>query len=154
MMIWPRSAVLTRIRTGVPNREWRCCSSSRKCGALPPSGVERGLGRVLADARSGGRRLAGGDEGLGLADREALGDDPLAGGALGVVVGQAEQGAGVALADLLGPDGVLDLAGQVEQADQVRDGRAVEPEPAGELLLGAAVAGQVVAERARPSRAR
>ena len=61
-------------------------------------------------------------------------------------VGQAEQGPGVALGDLLGSDGLLDLVGEVEQADQVGDGRAVEAEPAGELFLGAAVAGEVVAE--------
>ena len=95
MMIWPRSGVLTRIRTGVPKRAWRCCSSSRKWGGLPPVGGRAGVGRVLADAGAGRGRLAGGDEGLGLADREALGDDPLAGAALGVVVGQAEQGTGV-----------------------------------------------------------
>ncbi len=46
-------------------------------------------------------------------------------------------------------DRVLDLLGEVEQADQVRDGRAVEAEPAGELLLGPAVAGEVVAEGGR-----
>ena len=69
-------------------------------------------------------------------------------------VGQAEQGPGVPLGDLLGPDGVLDLLGQVEQADQVRDGRAVEAEPAGELLLGAAVACRGSRGRRWPSPAR
>ena len=59
---------------------------------------------------------------------------------------QAEQGAGVALADLVGADGVLDLVGQLEQADQVGDRRAVDAQAAGQLFLGAAVTRQVVAE--------
>ena len=64
-------------------------------------------------------------------------------------VGQAEQGAGVPLGDLGVADGVQDLLGKLEQPDQVRDGRTVEPEPAGELFLGPAVTREVVAERGR-----
>ena len=63
-------------------------------------------------------------------------------------VGQGEDGACVTLGDLLAADGVLDLLGEVEQPDQVRDRRAVEAEAAGKFFLGAAVPGQVVAEGA------
>ncbi len=45
-------------------------------------------------------------------------------------------------------DGVEDLGGQVEQADQVGDGRSIDAQPAGELFLGAAVAREVFAEGA------
>ena len=44
-------------------------------------------------------------------------------------------------------DGVLDFFGEVEKSDQVRDRRAVETQSAGQLVLSAAVAGEIVAER-------
>ena len=64
-------------------------------------------------------------------------------------VRQAEQRPGVPLGDLVGANRVQDLVGKLEEADQVGDGRAVEPEPAGQLFLGATVARQVLAKGSR-----
>ena len=74
-------------------------------------------------------------------------------GDLHLGVRKAQQGPGVALGDLLVADARLDLLGQFEQPEQVRERRAVQAEPAGQLLLGPAVARQVLAERGAFSRA-
>ena len=52
----------------------------------------------------------------------------------------------MALGDFLGVDGFLNFNGEVEETDQVGEGGAVEAEAAGELFLGAAVSGEIVAE--------
>src|SRR5262249_39559484 len=62
---------------------------------------------------------------------------------------KAQHGSSVPLADLVGADRIEDRLGELEQANQVGDGRAVQPEPAGQFVLGPAVAGQVIAEGGR-----
>ena len=151
MMIWPRSGVLDPDQDGGAEPLVEVLLELERGGAPWARAAWAGSLRILGAGRGG---TPGGHEGLGLADREALGDDPPAGGTLAFRVGQAEQGAGVTLGDLGVADGVLDLVGQVEQADQVRDGRAVEAEPAGELLLGPAVACRGSRGTRWPSRAR
>ena len=75
-------------------------------------------------------------------------------GDLGLGVRQPEQGAGVALGDLGVADGVEDLFGQVKQPDQVRERRAIEPQPAGEFFLGSAVASRGTRGTRSPCRRR
>ena len=78
-----------------------------------------------------------------------FGDDAPTGDEPGLRFLQAQQRASVSLADLIGADRLEDLAGELEQADQVGDRRAVDAQPAGQLLLGTSVSGQVIAECTR-----
>ena len=113
-------------------------------------GLERQLVRgVFSDPGARRGRHAGGDQGLGLADGEVLIDDSPAGGRLAFGVGKAQKCASVALGDFVFADGVQDVGGQVEQADQVGNGRSIDAQPAGQLFLGAAVAREVFAEGRR-----
>ena len=104
---------------------------------------------VFADSGTRWRRCAQADQGLGLSHREMVGDDPAVGLDAALGVGQAEQGPGMPLGDFVGAHRVQDRVGQLEEADQVGHGRAVEPEPASQLFLGATVARQVFAECSR-----
>ena len=106
----------------------------------------RGVCLIATDSRPSRGGNAGGHEGLGLADREVLGDDPAAGGTLALRVGQPQQGAGVARGDLAVADGAEDLVGQLQQPDQVGDGRAVQAQPPGELFLSSTVTAEILAK--------
>jgi len=105
--------------------------------------------RVSADSGTCWARYPRDNEGLGLSHGEVLSDHGLAGGKLAVRVREAEERPCVSLSDVGGSHRIQDLTGEIEQADQVGDGRAVDTEPAGQLFLRTAEAGQVLAESTR-----
>ena len=70
----------------------------------------------------------------------------LAGRGLALGVGEAQECACVALGDFIAADGFEDVWRQVEEADQVGDGRSIDAQPAGELFLSATVAREIFAE--------
>src|SRR5439155_14645234 len=72
---------------------------------------------------------------LDRADGEAVGDHLFGRSAQIALVGDGEQGASVAHAQLTGDDGFLDRVREPEQPQRVGDGGTVLPDPRGELFL-------------------
>src|SRR5687768_16276557 len=66
---------------------------------------------------------------FGLADGEVVGDHLLPGVQAALVIGKAEQRAGVALADLAGGEAGADRLGEALQAERVGDGRPALAHP-------------------------
>ena len=84
---------------------------------------------------------------LDAADAQPFALNPLTEFHLLVFVIQRQQGPGMPLRDRPATKCRLHIFGQLEQADQIGHGRAVDLQPPGELFLGALVALQVLMER-------
>ncbi len=103
--------------------------------------------RVFADPGASNAWLACGDERLGLANGEMFLDDSRQCRKSAFCVRQAEQSTSMPLGDHALANGVNHGFWQFKQTDQIRDGRPIQTQAAGELLLSTAIAIQIVPER-------
>ena len=91
--------------------------------------------RILGRRRPAGRLGRPGGQGLGLADREAKGDDAFR---QGHGIGGGDQGAGVAGAELALLQQILDRLRQLQQPQRIGDMGPALADLLGQLFLGVA----------------
>ena len=144
----PRPRALWLIFTFMPNAVRNCCSKAAMCslfarderlalagGSTAASG-SRSAASIVSWTSSSVWRTFSPSRWIRWAELDLL-----------AFVAQGQQRPGVALGDSAAANGFLHRLGQFQQPDQVGDGRAVELQSAGQLLLRAAVLVEVFLER-------
>ena len=136
----PKYSISTRPREASPWIRTRVCRRWRRA-----STTRWRFGSWLARApapRGGGRAAGGARDLLGVAHRELLAHDAVAQVPAPLGVRDLKQGLRVARREALLLDVFLELARQLEQAQVVRDRRAIEAHAPADLVLGPAAVDQ------------